>query len=358
MCSFHVVGSHIRVASGQGMARGSEYSRTDIRARARIVGFHEAGCNTAQIARQLGIGRTTVWRVLRRFAECGSLEDEHRPGRPIKQTRQLMRAVEKAMRGKRGTSVRKVAAKLKAGGHSVSHMTVARAAHAQQMRPYARPRKPRLSETFKARRRRFARIERNRNWNAVVAADEATFYLYGTPNRTHDLVWAKQGDLIPPVLTGKSTVKYNAYGAVAASGKVVLVLFEDNLTAAGYIEMLGRKLLPAARATFSGRAWCYLHDRSSQHTSKVTERWLDTHLPEHMTEHWPPNSPDLNVMEQVWALLRDKVYARSPTTKQELRDALQRGWRAIDNTVVAGLFASMPERLRAVTRSKGGNTRY
>jgi hypothetical protein len=201
-------------------------------------------------------------------------------------------------------------------------------------------------------------MERNRNWNNVVAADEATFYLYGTPNRTHDVVWAKRGDSIPPIERGKSTVKINAYGAVAASGKVVLSLFAENLTAAGYIQILGSKLLRAARATFPGQHWCYLHDRSPQHTSKVTERWLDTHVPEHMSEHWPPNSPDLNVMEQVWALLRDRVYARSPTTKQELEQALRAGWQAIPDTTIASLFASMPERIRAVTRSKGGNTRF
>jgi transposase len=340
------------------MARGSKFSRIDKRTRARIVGLHESGWNNAEIARHLDVHQHTVARVLKHFAECGSLEDEHHPGRPIKQTRQLMRAVEKALRGKRGTSVRKVAANLSARGHSVSRMTVARAAHAQKLRPYARPHKPRLTETFKARRRRFERLERNRNWNSVVAADEATFYLYDTPNRTHDVVWGKRGDPIPSVATGKSTVKFNAYGAVCAAGKVVLVLFEDNLNAAGYIKILGSKLLPAARAAFPGQHWCYLHDRSPQHTSKVAERWLDNHLPEHMTEHWPPNSPDLNVMEQVWSLLRDKVYTRAPTTKQELRDALRHGWRAIANTTVAALFASMPARLRAVRQSKGGNTRY
>ena len=201
------------------MARGSKFSRLDRRMRQRIVSLHEAGCSVSEIARQLIIARNTAARVLKRWAECGSLEDPHRPGRALKQTRDLCQAVEKAMRGKRGTSVRKVAAKLRAGGTSVSHMTVARAAHAQQLRPYARPRKPLLTDDFKARRRRFARVERHRDWNTVIAADEATFYLYGTPNRTHDVVWTRRGDPIPPLLRGKSSVKFNAYGAVACSGQ-------------------------------------------------------------------------------------------------------------------------------------------
>jgi transposase len=336
----------------------ASYRRINKLTRGRMVRMHAAGKSESEIARALGCDRKTVCRWVHRFASTASLDDAHRAGRPVKQTREMLKKVEAALRGKKATSVRKVAARLNSKGIEVSRMTVQRAAHALNLRPYARPRKPALSVDKRAARRRFARTQLTRDWTAVVAADEATFYLYDTPNRRHDLVWAKRGDAIPAFLRGKSSVKINVFGAICAGGKVVLHLFESRLTADSYVGILRDNLLPAATCAYSNNDWAYLHDRSPQHTSKAAQAWLDEHVPEHLTAVWPPSSPDLNVMENLWALLRTAAHRDNPTTKEQLVSAMRAGWRRITNATVTNLFNSMPERLNAVRRAKGGNTRY
>ena len=251
---------------------------TDRVKRARIIGLCEAGFSHSEIARRLGLSRHTVVKWCTRFAENGHLEDAARSGRPPKQTRAFIKAVERALRGRRGTSVRKVQAKLKAQGTVVSRMTVSRAAHAAELRPYSRRIKPILSAAHQRRRRLFARSERDRDWTRVIAADEATFYLCDTPNRRHDLVWVRKGDPIPPILKGKAATKWSLFGAIASSGRVALAVFDERFTKETYVEIMANELLPGADVAFPNDDWAYLHDRSPQHSSKVAQAWLDAYV--------------------------------------------------------------------------------
>ena len=74
------------------------------------------------------------------------------------------------------------------------------------------------------------------------------------------------------------------------------------------------------------------------------------------TFEWPPNSPDLNLMENAWAWMSKHVYApgRRPRTIPELIAAIRRAWDDLTMQVLNGLLQSMPERIRNLHRAKGG----
>ena len=75
---------------------------------------------------------------------------------------------------------------------------------------------------------------------------------------------------------------------------------------------------------------------------------------------WPAQSPDLNPMEHYWKHLkkqmrdRKKIYA----TKEELWEALQEELDVVNKDLCQKLIASMPERVQAVIKAKGGYTKY
>ena len=75
---------------------------------------------------------------------------------------------------------------------------------------------------------------------------------------------------------------------------------------------------------------------------------------------WPAQSPDLNPIDQFWNHLkkqlreRKKIYA----TKEELWDALQEELDVVNKDLCRKLIASMPERVQAVIKAKGGYTKY
>ena len=53
--------------------------------RAAIIALHRAGKFNSDIAKTLSIGRSTVWKTLKRFNERGDLSDRPRSGRPRSQ---------------------------------------------------------------------------------------------------------------------------------------------------------------------------------------------------------------------------------------------------------------------------------
>ena len=61
-----------------------------------------------------------------------------------------------------------------------------------------------------------------------------------------------------------------------------------------------------------------------------------------MADVWP--------IEQVWAILKEKVMQAAPTNKAQLKRVITRSWREIDQDkqMIRNLISSIPKRLQAV----------
>jgi hypothetical protein len=69
----------------------------------------------------------------------------------------------------------------------------------------------------------------------------------------------------------------------------------------------------------------------------------------------------LNIIEQLWSVLEARVRNKFPPPtflKQLEDDALQEEWYKIQLETVQNLYKSIPRRIMAVLKAKGGPTLY
>lgn len=70
---------------------------------------------------------------------------------------------------------------------------------------------------------------------------------------------------------------------------------------------------------------------------------------------WPPQSPDLNPIENVLAIIKQKLWAKNtpPTTRMELIDQVFEIWESLDDKLWERLSDSFPKRIDQVISRKG-----
>jgi transposase len=140
-----------------------------------------------------------------------------------------------------------------------------------------------------------------------------------------------------------------------------LVFFDKRLKSEEYIDILKKDLLPWYNEVKAqlGDNVMFQEDNAPWHVSKATTAWKKEHHLD-LLENWPPQSPDLNLIENLWAELERRLKKVSHKIKdmQSLKDQLKKQWDEMSLEFITGLVWSMPERCQAVIDAEGYPTRY
>lgn len=109
-----------------------------------------------------------------------------------------------------------------------------------------------------------------------------------------------------------------------------------------------------------------MQDNAKIHKAKKTLKWFEDMGIELI--EWPPYSPDLNPIEQLWFELKElinvidpglqEITSKSEETMLRFGRAINRAWAEISCERVRGLVESMDSRVNAVIDAKGWYTRF
>jgi hypothetical protein len=102
----------------------------------------------------------------------------------------------------------------------------------------------------------------------------------------------------------------------------------------------------------------FQQDNDPKHTSSLAKEWFSKEGIEVLP--WPAQSPDLNPIENLWHHLKLKLskYEQNARGIHELWERCDREWNTFTREECRKYIDSMPARVAAVIKAKGGQTSY
>ncbi len=344
--------------------------------------------SVAKAARALDKDRSVVHRWVKRYREAGSVS----PGKSTGRRRALRGAPAKTalqLLLEDGGTGDGVANKLHASGMTpkrVSAKTIIRAAKKEAIAQGTPIRAVRgspakqLTQTTMTKRLAFAKTNSTRSWGNVMFTDRKKFLFRHPGVMVRRVAWVKQGSS-KDAYTVNNPQALNIYAGLTKHGmtKCHIVAGSSqhttvhknkkgerarNITASEYKDVLNTTLLPEATRIFSTTGvGSFVLQQDNDPTHRVASTTVATWNARHASsikvlQDWPPNSPDLNPIENVWAYVQARVNALGCKSFMEFKKAVLDEMMAVPKSLISKLFKSMPKRVATVLGSGGGKTKY
>lgn len=350
----------------------------DIQIRAQAVILAKEGYSYSVISKKLTRSKQWVTKWVGRSKDSDCLVDKERSGRPKILSNAAKRLIS-ASKYRRGQGLRRIANQLEARNESGARETIRRyMVNDLKWKNWRRKKLPLLTAAHKKRRITFAREHQHwtaEDWSNILFTDESPFKVFYVPNSRNDTVWGSQEDNVPQAAQMKFSPSVMVWGGMTARGLTSLHFIANDirLNSDYYITNILEQLVKPAfdRTSEDGNVTqrklfayndhgVFQQDGARCHTSAATTEWLDDNLPSYIKpKDWPPNSPDISPIENLWSILSLSVYKDpEPKNVAQLKRRLQRAWRSMKVETLQRMIQSMPDRIRAVIKEKGNTVRY
>jgi hypothetical protein len=128
-------------------------------------------------------------------------------------------------------------------------------------------------------------------------------------------VWRKPDERFRPDCLGQlddfeTTCRASVmfWGCITYYGAGTLVAIDGNMNTDKYISVLDDNLWPVVVRHFSDRPWNFQEDNAPCHVALRANKWKEENGIRILL--WPPQSPYLNIIENVWKVLKIQVHKR------------------------------------------------
>lgn len=219
-----------------------------------------------------------------------------------------------------------------------------------------------LTEAQKANRLEFAHTYGHwtaDQWETVLFADEKVYQSFG---QGHSRVWRPK---LSRWLPENQVKRYDAsvIATVKQSGRFSISLWgcigkKNHLHCITISRLNKDHFLDYILKKYITPGDILVHDNSPIHTANIIKKWLQE---SNVTVlKWPPYSPDLNPIENMWGRIEQLTRNRQPESKEHLWTLVKTTFDTLvqQENYIQNLVRSMPKRLQEVLRVEGNVTKY
>lgn len=334
----------------------------------RFIGAIQTHGNVAEACRTHDIPYQTGLDLWHKYDSTGSTSNLPRSGRPKIASDHTKRVVVRNALKSRRTAFQDI-------GNTVeprlSEGTVRNILAEEGLHRRVARKVPFLTKEHKRKRLEWAKACKGfteADWDDIAWSDEAYICL-GENNGRIFVTCRADEELLEECLVPtfkQSSVRVMVWAVIMRGVKGPMVVLEypggkgGGMTSARYQEQVLDAQLVDFHADMAKERtdFHFQQDGAPSHRSASTRRWFDDHdIP--LFLH-PPNSPDLSPIEPVWHELKKRLRSlpRTPTTWDQLGDAVLEVWNGIPFEDVDKYIDRMPEVVQAVLDAKGGHTKY
>lgn len=294
-------------------------------------------------------GTRRIHEALLSFANDHVLPGDKMVGRPAKLTEEAKCIIKTAIESDRRTTHSKLKRVLLENHIDLSIGSINMAIH--QMRFLYKPPKVKqlLTEVQKQRRLTFAYSmllssgRQEIDLKKIIFSDESRF-CKGPDNR---YLWRKYGESSDDLFQVKEKFPDSimVFGAIGFGYKSPLVIVSGTEDTGEYIRILEQcGVVKSMNDAFGTGGYIFQQDGAPSHTSKAAIEYLKWRL--RYLAMWPANSCDLNVIENIWGLMKRVVNSMEIYSQADLIQTLHTIWNTIPQSTINSLVSSYKYRLK------------
>ena len=192
---------------------------------------------------------------------------------------------------------------------------------------------PRLTDINIKKRISFCySILKNRDIIPLIGFTDESRFCMGNDKRW---VWVKRGEynINAYMQRDKFPLSIMVWGMIAFGYKSKLLFVNGTLGADNYINLLDENGVIDDAVEVFGNDFVFQQDGAPAHNAKKTKEYLNEKC--NVLINWPPNSPDLNVIEMIWAIMKGALADAKLETLEEFKTNVEEVWNniSIDTTI-------------------------